>query len=73
MPDTITADDTIAIGDTVELTADACRQFRKRNPGRIIGEAFSGTCWKIIWGGNHTTTTMHKSFVQLTARHRRCR
>lgn len=66
-----TIDPTIAVGDFVELTEDALRQnFRKRNPGEVVGEAHGGTCWKVRWGGNNTTSTIHKSFVQVVRRGR---
>ena len=67
MSDAATLERPLALHDRVTLNADALRLFKQRRPGVIVGEAYQGGCWRIVWGGTVTARVLHKSYVQRAA------
>ena len=46
-----------------ELSKEGMSQFGKQRRGYIIGEAYDGTCFRVLWDGLKSMQVFEKSFI----------
>jgi hypothetical protein len=59
------SDSVIERGSRVRLSDEAANMFpaSSRKVGTIVTESSDGQCWRILWDGNKSSSSFHKSFV----------